>query len=99
MQRGGSVYIMSSPNKSTLYIGVTANLITRVSEHRTKVNPKSFTGKYNCVMLVYYIGYDRIEEAIAAEKQLKDRSRAYKDNLITDFNPEWKDLWDDINKW
>lgn len=96
MQRGGIVYVMCSPNKTTLYIGVTSDLHKRVSEHRLKVYPDSFTAKYNCVSLVYYIGYDRIEEAIVAEKKLKDRSRKYKDDLITKFNPEWKDLYPEL---
>lgn len=90
------VYIMSSPNRAALYIGVTADLYQRVSQHRMKEKTDSYTAKYNCVMLVYYIGYDRIEEAIAAEKKLKDRSRAYKDKLITAFNPEWIYLFDSL---
>ncbi len=47
-------------------------------------------------MLVYYTGFDRIEEAIAAEKKLKDRARKHKEKLIDAFNPVWRDLWDDI---
>lgn len=61
MQRGGVVYIMCSPNRTTLYIGVTSNLYERVYEHRNKHYPDSFTVKYNCVMLVYYTPYERIE--------------------------------------
>jgi putative endonuclease len=33
------------------------------------------------------------------EKQIKDRSRAYKEKLINEMNPEWKDLWEEIEKW
>lgn len=96
MQRGGVVYIMCSPNRTTLYIGVTANLYERAYEHRNKYKPDSFTAKYNCVMLVYYTPYERIEEAIVAEKKLKDRSRKYKEKLIDSFNPDWRDLWEDL---
>lgn len=96
MQRGGVVYIMCSPNRTTLYIGVTSNLYERVYEHRNKHYPDSFTAKYNCVMLVYYTPYERIEEAIVAEKKLKDRNRKYKEKLIDGFNPDWKDLWEDL---
>ncbi len=35
MERGGSIYFMTNKNKTTLYLGVTSNLIKRVSEHRT----------------------------------------------------------------
>ena len=97
MQRGGVVYIMCSPNKTTLYIGVTSNLYNRVYSHRSKLQPDCFTARYNCVMLVYYETYARIEEAIAAEKQLKDRSRKYKEKMIETLNPAWRDLWQDID--
>ena len=96
MQRGGVVYIMCSPNRTTLYISVTANLYDRIYEHRNKHYPDSFTAKYNCVMLVYYTPYERIEEAIVAEKKLKDRNRKYKEKLIDSFNPDWRDLWEDL---
>ena len=82
---------MTNKINSVVYTGVTSELIGRVWKHKNKVHPKSFTAKYNCDKLVYFIFYPHIEEAIAAEKQLKDRSRAYKNNLITSLNPEWKD--------
>jgi putative endonuclease len=64
MHKKGYVYMMSSPSKSTLYVGVTSNLIERVQQHKDKVYPKSFTTKYNCVMLVYYCAYENIMDAI-----------------------------------
>ncbi len=90
--RGGCVYIMTNKINSVVYIGVTSELTGRVWEHKNKVYPKSFTAKYNCDKLVYYIFYPHIEEAIAAEKQLKDRRRVYKNTLINSLNPDWKDL-------
>jgi putative endonuclease len=96
MQRGGTVYILSSPNKSVLYIGVTANLYKRIWEHRHKHYPDSFTAKYNCCTLVYYTHFDRIEEAIAEEKRLKNGNRKQKENLVNNMNEAWRDLWDDI---
>jgi putative endonuclease len=77
-QRGGCVYILTNKMHTVLYIGVTSDITGRVWEHKNKVYPKSFTAKYNCDKLVYYYFYPRIEEAIAEEKSLKDRSRAYK---------------------
>ena len=76
-----------------LYTGVTSDLFRRVPEHINKIHPDSFTAKYNCNKLVYYETFGRIEDAIAREKQLKKWNRAWKDKLITDFNPEWKDLF------
>jgi putative endonuclease len=99
MQRGGYVYIMSSPNKRTLNVGVTSDLYKRAFEHRTKYYPDSFTCKYNCVKLVYFRGFDRIEEAIAEEKRIKAGSRTQKERLIDSANYDWSDLWEEVKDW
>ena len=95
-QLGGWVYIMCNPNHSTLYVGVTSNLPSRVYDHRNKTYAKSFTAKYNCIKLVYYKWFDTITEAIAEEKRLKGGSREKKEALIYTINPEWKDLYDEV---
>jgi putative endonuclease len=94
MTKGGYTYIMSSPNRGSLYIGVTSNLEKRAFEHRLKVFPTSFTCRYNCVVLVYYAHFTTIEEAILEEKRLKGSSRKYKETLIDGMNPGWEDLYD-----
>jgi putative endonuclease len=96
MYKSGTVYLMSSPNRSAVYVGVTSDLCGRIWKHRTKFYPGSFTAQYNCVMLVYYQTFQRIEDAIAEEKRIKGGSRAQKDNLIVSMNPEWVDLWDKV---
>ena len=87
---------MTNKMHTVLYLGATSDIIGRVWKHKNKVYPKSFTAKYNCDNLVYYIFYPHIEEAIAAEKSLKERSRDYKKNLVSSFNPEWKDLYNSL---
>jgi putative endonuclease len=89
------VYIMTNKNNSVLYTGVTNNLIRRVYEHKEKVI-EGFTKKYNCSKLVWYEVYDDSYNAIAREKQIKAGSRKKKLDLINAFNPEWKDLYNDI---
>jgi putative endonuclease len=84
--RGGIVYITCSPNRTTLYIGVTSDLQGRMHKHQIKHYDNSFSKRYNCVMLVWYKYYDYIEEAITEEKRLKAGNR----------NPDWKDLWNDV---
>ena len=93
---GGWVYIMCSLNQSTLYVGVTSNIASRVYEHKNKMYPKSFTGKYNCIKLVYYNWFDTIPEAIAEEKRIKGGSRKKKEVLINSLNSEWNDLYDQV---
>ena len=83
---------MSNFTNTAVYIGVTSDLINRVSEHKSKKYPNSFTSKYNCYKLVYYEFYPRIEEAISREKQLKNWERTWKDTLINKTNPDWEDL-------
>ncbi|HOX82786.1 MAG TPA: GIY-YIG nuclease family protein [Chryseolinea sp.] len=68
-------------------------------EHREKVFPKSFTSRYNINKIVYYETFYSIEEAIAREKQLKVGSRKMKEKLITEFNHEWKDLFEVVKYW
>jgi putative endonuclease len=47
--------------------------------------------------VVYYEAFFDIGEAIAREKQIKAGSRQKKIDLINGFNPEWKDLFDDLD--
>lgn len=95
-QKGGCVYIMANKWRTTLYTGVSSDIINRVWEHKNKVYPKSFTVKYHCDVLVYYKFYPHIEEAIAVEKLIKGGSRAKKELLINSMNPEWVDLYDGL---
>ena len=67
----------------------------RAYEHRSGLI-QGFTKKYRVHMLVYYEVFDDIAEAIKREKQIKKWNRAWKLQLIEKFNPEWRDLFDDI---
>jgi len=91
--RGGAVYILTNKNNTTLYVGVTSNLVKRVYEHIHKVHKQCFTARYNLNKLVYYEVCSRIEDAIQREKQLKAGSRKRKIDLIETLNPDWNDLY------
>ena len=99
MEKGGAIYIMTNKHNTTLYVGVTADLHSRITDHREKIFPKSFTAKYNLDKIVYYELFHSIEEAIDREKQIKAGSRKKKEALINVLNPEWKDLYDVIKYW
>ncbi|MDR7130477.1 putative endonuclease [Algoriphagus sp. 4150] len=99
MQKGGAVYIMTNHRHTVLYTGVTNDLLRRVYEHRNKLNPNSFSTKYNLTKLVFFESFHSIDEAIAREKQIKGGSRKGKEDLINSMNPNWKDLWDEIREW
>jgi len=85
------VYMMSNKTRSTLYIGVTNNLLVRVSQHR-RGEILGFTKDYHCVVLVYHSHFREIHDALAREKQLKGWRRSKKNTLIQRDNPHWKDL-------
>ena len=96
MKHGGCTYMITNKNNTVIYVGVTSLLRARIWEHKTKFYSKSFTAKYNCDKIVWYEYFSRIEEAIEREKQLKGGSRKRKEDLINEKNPEWEDLWEDI---
>jgi putative endonuclease len=87
------VYILANWNKNVLYFGVTNNLSRRLHEHFSGTI-SGFTQKYNCKYLVYYELFEYINDAISREKELKKWRRDKKDQLINQFNPEWKSLND-----
>jgi len=64
------IYILSSTNKGTLYIGVTNNLLNRVYQHKTK-EIKGFTEEHDVDRLSYFEIFHDINAALAREKQLK----------------------------
>ncbi|HEX6890485.1 MAG TPA: GIY-YIG nuclease family protein [Chryseolinea sp.] len=92
------VYLMANKNNTTLYVGVSTNLNRRLWEHKTKVNPTSFTARYNVDKLVYFEGFDQISKAIQREKFIKGKSREWKEALIKKVNPNWNDLSRDLLK-
>lgn len=90
------VYIMAN-DRPTLYTGVTSNLVKRVFMHKNNVG-SWFTSQYKLYKLVYYESLETIEQAIIREKQIKDMNRKDKLDMIRDFNPNLKDLYDEITK-
>lgn len=93
------IYIMTNYENTTLYTGVTNDLLRRVYEHKNKLL-EGFTSRYNFNSLVYYEIYDEIEQAIIREKQIKKWSRKRKTDLIKSFNSDWIDLsasWTDCH--
>ena len=99
MERGGCMYIMTNKNKTTLYIGVTSDLYSRVYQHKNHIYSNSFTSRYNLELCIYYESFFSIEEAINREKEVKKWRREKKEILINSFNPEWNDLFDEIKMW
>jgi len=90
------VYILSNKTNTTIYTGVTKDLLRRMEEHRSHADPKSFTAKYNVEKLVYFESTNNVYSAIEREKQIKSWSRARKNRLIEEKNPQWQDLMETL---
>lgn len=76
------VYILDSGPH--LFIGVTGDLEQRVARPRRK--------------LVWFEQHDDLLAAIDRERQLKRWNRAWKAKLVSNENPEWRDLYQDLTE-
>lgn len=85
------IYILTNINKTVLYVGFTNDIIRRIQEHKNR-KYEGFTKFYNVNRLVYFEKHGTVEEAMKREKQLKKWNRNWKNNLINNLNPDWKDL-------
>ena len=92
MDKQAFVYILASQRNGTLYTGVSSDLIKRMYEHKTHAHPDSFTARYGVSTLVWALAGQDISAAIALEKKIKNRNRAWKIALIERTNPDWRDL-------
>ena len=99
MTHGGTVYIMANKLRTVIYIEVTADLYSRIMDHKNHIYKNSFTERYNCEYCIYYEHHPTIQQAIAREKEIKKWKRDKKDALINTLNPKWEDLWNDIKNW
>ncbi len=93
---GGWVYIVTNKPHGILYTGVTARLPERAFQHRGKSGSK-FARKYNATRLVYAEAHETMPDAIAREKTVKAWPRLWKLRLIQEHNPDWRDLFEDLN--
>ncbi len=87
-----TVHIMASQRNGTLYLGVTSDVINRVSEHKQGLID-GFTKRYGVHLLVFYERHPDMLAAIGREKQLKKWLRKDKIALIEKTNPGWRDLY------
>ena len=93
--RRGFVYIMASKRNGTLYLGMTSNLIERVTQHK-EGRGSDFVKRYKVTMLVWYEEWAWIVDAIQRETSLKRWPRKWKLALIEKMNPDWRDLYGDL---
>ncbi|MCB2209367.1 GIY-YIG nuclease family protein [bacterium] len=86
---------MTNQHDQVLYTGVTNDIYRRIKQHKGGKGGK-FTSRYHLTKLVYYEVFDYIEDAITREKQIKAGSRQKKIDLVNEMNPDWNDLFGDL---
>ena len=94
--KGGWVYIMTNKPGGVIYIGVAADIVARVGQHRAGTGSKDCR-LYNLKQLIHAEFHPTIDEAIRREKAMKEWHRPWKVRLIEEGNPAWADLWETIN--
>lgn len=85
------VYILANKRNGTLYVGITKDLLRRVTEHKEKVI-KGFTSNHGIDKLVYYEVFNYVNDAIDRETCIKRWKRQWKLRLIENENRTWRDL-------
>jgi putative endonuclease len=90
-KQGGWVYIMANRYRGTMYVGVTANIVARIAQHRTGEG-SDFCRRYSLERLVWAECTPNILDAIEYEKRLKRWRREWKFAMIEAANPDWADL-------
>ncbi len=86
------VYILTNIHRTILYTGITRDLSQRLTQHQQNTQAHSFTHRYNCHYLLYYEVHAYVHNAIAREKEIKGWRREKKQQLIREFNPDWRFL-------
>jgi len=93
MEQGGWFYIMANRYRGGMYVGVTADAIRRVHQHR-EGKGSQHVRDFGKRRLVYVEHHATIEGAIVREKLVKKWRREWKFALIEADNPEWDDRWE-----
>ena len=89
------VYIMASRPGGAIYIGRSSNLRARVEQHRSGAIA-GHTCKYKIKTLVWFEVHEEFSTSLLRERRLKRWRRAWKDVMIAEVNPEWRDITIDI---
>lgn len=96
LKGGGYIYIMTNKNRTTLYVGVTSDLQSRVVRLNNHYFSRKSAGKYNHGICIYFEYHPSVHRALARVKQIKEWRREKKEELVNSMNPAWKDLWGQI---
>jgi len=89
-------YILASKRNGALYVGVTADLINCVLDHKCNM-VSGITSQYAINQLVFFEWQPDETLARRREQQIRQLHRIWKRDLIEQHNPNWRDLYADIS--
>ncbi|MDP2084372.1 MAG: GIY-YIG nuclease family protein [Gemmobacter sp.] len=84
------VYIMASRPGGAIHIGRTGNLAARVEAHRAGLS--AHTAKYKIRTLVWFEVHEDFANSLQRERAIKRWPRVWKNALIAEHNPHWRDV-------
>jgi len=84
------VYILASRPGGALYTGRSSNLRSRIAAHQAGLSVH--TDRYNIKKLVWFEEHAEFNASLRRERSLKRWRRDWKLQLITNANPEWRDI-------
>ncbi|MEQ9249482.1 MAG: GIY-YIG nuclease family protein [Cytophagales bacterium] len=96
-RQGGSTYILTNKNLTTLYTGSTTDMNRKFKEHLGHYYPNAFSKRYCLYKLVFLANFSSIKEAKRYEYYIKGKKRNWKIDLIEKGNPLWRNLYSIIN--
>src|SRR5580698_8753566 len=91
-----AIYILATGKNGTLYVGSTTDLRSRIRNHRSG-HGCFFTTKHAVRVLVFYELHPDKQSAMTRERQIKKWKRAWKLALIEKQNPNWRDLYVELD--
>jgi len=90
-------YLLASRRNGTLYAGSTDDLRARVEQHKRK-HFSGFTAKYGVDRLVWFETHPARDQAFIRERRIRQWRRLWKIQLIEARNPNWLDLYADLDR-
>ena len=90
-------YLLANRRNGALYAGSTDDLRVRVEQHKRK-HFGGFTARYGIDRLMWFESHPSRDQAFLRERQIKEWSRLWKIQLIEARNPNWLDLYPDVDR-
>ena len=88
-------FILASKRDGALFVGVTDDLVNCVLDHKCNM-VSGITSQYAINQLVYFEWMPNETTARRREQEIRQLHRIWKRDLIEQYNPNWRDLYEDI---